>query len=114
MMSDRLQVCRGSRGRSPARGHQDFMNAKTLLRGAALIIAALLLYLLFWPVPISPVAWTPPAAPPLAGQFERNTRLAGVQRLDTGGGFAPEDVALDAQGRIYGGLEDGRIVRLQA
>jgi sugar lactone lactonase YvrE len=90
------------------------MNAKTLLRGAALIIAALLLYLLFWPVPISPAAWTPPAAPPLAGQFERNTRLAGVQRLDTGGGFAPEDVALDAQGRIYGGLEDGRIVRLQA
>src|SRR5207245_9193093 len=90
------------------------MNAKTLLRGAALIIAALLLYLLFWPVPISPAAWTPPKAPPLAGQFERNSRLAGTQRLDTGGGFAPEDVAVDAQERIYGGLEDGRIVRLQA
>jgi len=90
------------------------MNAKTLLRGAALIIGALLLYLLFWPVPISPAAWTPPEAPPLAGQFERNSRLAGTQRLDTGGGFAPEDVAVDARGRIYGGLADGRIVRLQA
>ena len=90
------------------------MNAKTLLRCAALIIAALLLYLLLWPVPISPAAWTPPEAPPLAGQFERNARLAGTQRLDTGGGLAPEDVAIDAQGRIYGGVEDGRIVRLQA
>src|SRR5712691_11424433 len=90
------------------------MNAKTLLRGATLIIVALLLYLLFWPVPISPAAWTPAKAPPLAGQFERNSRLAGIQRLDTGGGFAPEDVALDSQGRIYGGMEDGRIVRLQA
>jgi len=28
--------------------------------------------------------------------------------------FAPEDVALDSQGRIYAGMEDGRIVRLQA
>jgi len=35
-----------------------------------------------------------------------------VQRLDTGGGFAPEDVALDSHGRIYGGMADGRIVRL--
>jgi sugar lactone lactonase YvrE len=90
------------------------MNAKTLLRCAALIIAAVLLYLLFWPVPISPAAWTPPEAPSLVGQFERNSRLAGTQRLETGGGFAPEDVAVDAQGRIYGGVEDGRIVRLQA
>src|ERR1700720_1300153 len=90
------------------------MNAKTLFRGLALIFAAIVLYLLFWPVPISPAAWTPPEAPPLAGHYERNSRLTGTQRFDTGGGFGPEDVALDAQGRIYGGLEDGRIVRLQA
>ena|SRR2546422_3646571 len=90
------------------------MRAKILLRGAALIIIALILYLLLWPVPIAPAAWTPPAAPELVGPYAQNNRLAGIQRLDTGGGFAPEDVALDSQGRIYAGMEDGRIVRLQA
>jgi sugar lactone lactonase YvrE len=30
-----------------------------------------------------------------------------------GSGFAPEDVALDSQNRIYAGLDDGRIMRLQ-
>ena len=91
------------------------MNEKTLFRVAVVIVAALLLYLLFWPVPISPAAWTPPDAPQLVEQYKSNSRLENTQRLDTGGGgFAPEDVALDEQGRIYAGLEDGRIVRLQA
>jgi sugar lactone lactonase YvrE len=31
-----------------------------------------------------------------------------------GAGFGPEDVALDSQNRIYTGLDDGRIMRLQA
>lgn len=86
---------------------------RKLFRAVILIVAALALYLLLWPVPISPSAWTPPEAPQLSGPYATNSRLAGVQRLDSGGGFAPEDVALDAQGRIYGGTEDGRIVRLQ-
>jgi sugar lactone lactonase YvrE len=78
-----------------------------------LIIVACVIYLLIAPVPISPAAWTPPAAPALSGQYEQNTRLASVQRLALGDGHKPEDVALDAQGRIYGGFEDGRIVQLQ-
>ena len=86
---------------------------KTFLRGLGLIIVAAFLYLLFWPVSISPAAWTPPAAPELAGPYAQNNRLASTQRLDKGSGFAPEDIALDSQGRIYGGLEDGRIARLQ-
>jgi sugar lactone lactonase YvrE len=89
-----------------------FMNAKSLFRAGALVAALISLYLLCWPVSISPAAWTPPPAPPLSGQYQSNSRLAGMQRLDTGG-FAPEDIALDAQGRIYCGLADGRIVRLQ-
>ena len=71
------------------------------------------MYLLFAPVPIAPAAWTPPAAPTLAGPYEQNSRLAPVQRLNLGQGHAPEDVALDAEGRIYAGFEDGRIVQLQ-
>ncbi len=78
-----------------------------------LIILVCLVYLLFAPVPISPAAWTPPAAPALSGPYEQNTRLASVQRLSLGDGHKPEDVALDAQGRIYGGFEDGRIIQLQ-
>jgi sugar lactone lactonase YvrE len=78
-----------------------------------LIIVACLIYLLFAPVPISPAAWTPPVAPALSGQYEQNTRLSPVQRLSLGDGHKPEDVALDAQGRIYAGFEDGRIIQLQ-
>ena len=77
------------------------------------LFAATLLYLLFWPVPISPASWTPPAPPPLTGAYQQNSRLANVQRLSLGPGFAPEDVAFDSKGRIYAGLDDGRIIRLQ-
>ena len=77
------------------------------------LIAATLAYLLFAPVSIAPAAWTPPPAPSLTGPYEQNSRLAPVQRLNLGQGHSPEDVALDADGRIYAGLEDGRIVQLQ-
>jgi sugar lactone lactonase YvrE len=84
------------------------------------LCAVVVLYLLFWPVPISPQAWNPPGAPPLTGQYQQNSRLAGVERLSLGTevtppgtGFAPEDVALDTENRIYSGLDDGRIMRLQ-
>jgi sugar lactone lactonase YvrE len=78
-----------------------------------LIVATLLGYLLFAPVPITPAAWTPPTAPTLTGQYERNTRLSPVDKLSVGEGHKPEDVALDSQGRIYAGVEDGRIMQLQ-
>ena len=86
---------------------------KRVLAILVLIIVACIIYLLIAPVPIAPAAWTPPAAPALSGQYEPNTRLASVQRLALGDGHKPEDVALDAQGRIYGGFEDGRIIQLQ-
>jgi len=72
-----------------------------------------LLYLLFWPVPIDPAAWTPPTAPALTGVYEPNDRLASVERLGKGACIGPEDVAIDDQGRIYSGMEDGRILRFQ-
>lgn len=73
--------------------------------------AGILLYLLFWPLPLEPAPWTPPPAPAAAGPYEANRRLAGVERLGQGMGVGPEDVALGSEGRIYTGLEDGRIVR---
>jgi sugar lactone lactonase YvrE len=96
-------------------------NAKRLVLFLAVLFGLAVLYLLFWPVPISPVAWTPPPAPPLTGPYQQNSLLAKTERLSlgtgnpkAGAGFGPEDVALDAQGRIYTGLDDGRLMRLQA
>jgi len=78
------------------------------------LILLLALYLFFWPVPIDPQAWTPPAAPPLEGDFAVNDKLAAAERIGVGVGVAPETVSVDAQGRIYTGYEDGRIVRFAA
>ena len=94
---------------------------KRLFLILAALIAIVVLYLLFWPVPISPQAWNPPPAPSLTAQYQQNSLLATTERLSLGtatpipgAGFAPEDVALDAEGRIYTGLDDGCIMRLQA
>ena len=87
---------------------------KRLLFFGALVIVAGVLYLLFWPAPIVPAAWNPPVAPALIGQYQQNDRLRTVERLSLGDGRAPEDVAIDAEGRIYAGFDDGRIIQLQA
>src|SRR5215207_8976197 len=78
-----------------------------------LIIVVAIAYLLLGPVPIAPAAWTPPAAPGLTAQYAQNRRLSAIQRLSLGDGHKPEDVALDAEGKIYAGFEDGRIMVLQ-
>ncbi|PYS70984.1 MAG: gluconolactonase [Acidobacteria bacterium] len=78
-----------------------------------LFIAAVVIYLLIAPVQITPAAWTPPVAPTLTGPYEQNNKLATIERLSLGDGHKPEDVAFDAQGRIYAGFEDGRIIQLQ-
>ncbi len=62
---------------------------------------------------IRPEAWQPPAAPGLVGEYERNDRLAAAELWPVGG-EGPEDIAIDAQGRISTGLLDGRLLRLPA
>ena len=85
---------------------------RTVLRIALAAVVLLLAYLLLWPVPISPAAWTPPPAPELTGQYAQNSSLAQIERLKIEG-FAPEDVAFDSQDRIYCGDDLGRIWRFQ-
>lgn len=75
---------------------------------------AVILYIILPRPPIYPAAWTPPEAPALTGAFAENDRLANVERLGVGAGIGPEDVAIDAAGRIYGGMEDGRIIVMQS
>jgi sugar lactone lactonase YvrE len=86
---------------------------KRFLFTAAVIIAATLAYLLIAPVNIDPVAWQPPAAPELTGPYQQNNKLSSTERISLGDGFAPEDVAVDSAGRVYGGFEDGRIIQVQ-
>ncbi|MDX1803431.1 MAG: SMP-30/gluconolactonase/LRE family protein [Alcanivorax sp.] len=83
-------------------------------RIALLIIAGVAGYLLFWPVPIQPVAWHAPKAPALQGQYAVNQKLASVTLLGKGAGIGPEDVAIDADGNLYAGYQDGRLVRMNA
>ncbi|MBL4844152.1 MAG: strictosidine synthase family protein [Planctomycetes bacterium] len=71
------------------------------------LLALLAAYLLFWPIDVEPVVWTPPT--PVA--WASNDALAKVERLGVGLAAGPEDVAIDAKGRIYVGLADGRIMR---
>jgi sugar lactone lactonase YvrE len=85
---------------------------RTIFRSLIAIIALLVGYLLFWPVPISPAAWAPPKAPELTGVYAQNSELARIERLKVDA-FAPEDVAIDGADRIYCGAEDGRIFRFQ-
>ncbi|MDQ1446764.1 MAG: hypothetical protein QOI20_3228 [Acidimicrobiaceae bacterium] len=84
-----------------------------ILRALLVIIVLLIAYLVAWPVPINPVAWSPPPAPELTGIYAQNSELSQIERLHVDS-FAPEDVAIDSQDRIYTGAEDGRIFRFQS
>ena len=88
--------------------------SKRILWTFIVIIIAAVLYFVSWPVPIEPVAWKAPPNSGYSGPFAQNERLRGIQPLPIGDNYGPEDIALDAQGRIYASTHEGRIVRLQA
>lgn len=81
-------------------------------RHAVLIVAALVLgYLLFAPIKQTPQAWSPPkaaAVPAATGSF------AGLTLWAQDAGIGPEGLSADAQGRVYSGYADGRVVRFAA
>jgi len=58
-----------------------------------------------------PSAWDPPEDTGLTGVFATNDRLGRLVRLGEGIGRGPEDIAIDAEGRIHVGYADGRIAR---
>ena len=62
----------------------------------------------------NPAPWTPPRAPALTGVLAPNQVLDQVERWEVPGGSRPEDVVFDAAGRLYAGVEDGRIWRWPA
>ncbi len=85
---------------------------KKLLGLLALAIAGAAGYLAITPSPIDPLAWQPQPAPLMTGVLEPNDSLMKAELLAQGQIHGPEDTAVDAQGRVYAGLHDGRVVRI--
>jgi sugar lactone lactonase YvrE len=96
---------------------------KWLLVAVALVAA----YLLLWPTPLDPYAWTPPLDPGTGpgSPFRPTQELRSDKGLaatviqtrfaDAGrpGNFGPEDVAVrPGEGRIYTGIGDGSILSI--
>ncbi|WP_264210358.1 SMP-30/gluconolactonase/LRE family protein [Leisingera thetidis] len=75
--------------------------------------AAALAYLLFWPVPVDPVAYDPPAAPGFTGAYAANRALDAAEpvRLPEGE-TGPEDLAELPDGRIYTTSLAGNLYRI--
>ncbi len=69
-------------------------------------------YLAFAPVPIDPIAWTPPEDVGKTGPFAENEVLSGATRIADGRGTGPEDTVIGPAGWLYTGYADGRIVRI--
>ena len=84
------------------------------LRIVAGLIAAALLYLALWPVPISPVAWDAPEDRGLVDPFAPDNRLARAQAIDLGRHEGPEDVSRGVDGHIYATVKDGFVLRIEA
>lgn len=83
---------------------------KLFILGLLLLFA----YLLFWPVNIEPVAWTPPKRPALEGSFAPNDYLSKVEIISTAPYSGPEDVAVDSLGNIYVGVHEGKVLKYNA
>lgn len=81
---------------------------------AAALLALLAGYLLLWPTAVDPVAYHPPPKPAMAGPLAPNRELERAELLALGKIEGPEDVVVDAAGRVYGGTQDGAVVRLLA
>ena len=70
-------------------------------------------YLLLWPVPIDPIAWSSPVDAGYTGRFAVNNRLDGLRRLSLGAEHSgPEDAVTGPDGRVYASVRQGRIVIL--
>ena len=87
---------------------------KKLLTLAVLAVAGWAAYAVFWPSSFEPQAWNPPPLADAEAAFADSGDLSGETRMAHGVAEGPEDVASDAQGRLYAGYADGTIRRFDA
>jgi hypothetical protein len=85
---------------------------KKIILGIVGILAILIIIFLLQSAPIDPSAYTPPKSQELAGVLAPNNLLQKAELLALGKINGPEEVAVDSQGRVYGGTQDGKIMCL--
>jgi sugar lactone lactonase YvrE len=85
---------------------------KKIILGIAGILAILIIMFLLQSAPVDPAAYTPPKSPDLVGVLAPNNLLQKAELLALGEIDGPEEVAVDSQGRVYGGTQDGKIMRV--
>lgn len=72
-----------------------------------------LLYLSLWPVDIDPMAWKAPKDRGYTGIFQKNESLQNIELISLNSFIGPEDIAFDAQGRLYAATHQG-VIRMEA
>jgi sugar lactone lactonase YvrE len=85
------------------------------------LVAAAAAYLLLWPVPVEPVAWSAPPSPGYTGPHARNEKLARLEHLPLEGDVGPEHVVVrEERGQVWVYMavanasgQRGRIVRVK-
>jgi len=85
---------------------------KKVILGIVGILAILIIIFLLQSAPIAPSAYTPPESQKLVGVLAPNNLLQKAELLALGKINGPEEVAVDSQGRVYGGTQDGKIMCL--
>ena len=85
---------------------------KKIIFGIAVILVILILIFLLKPAPIDAIAYIPPDAPELTGVLYPNNLLQEAELLAQGKIHGPEEIAVDSRGHVYGGIEDGKIIRV--
>jgi sugar lactone lactonase YvrE len=83
-----------------------------ILKTLAALLLLGLAYLLLWPVPIQPVAWTAPQAPGYTGVHTVNTKLSALQMIDLKGEEGPEHIVVGPDGKLYTTVSSGNILRM--
>ena len=76
----------------------------------AIVGGIFICYFLFSPSLVEPLAYEPPAPPPLTGKYAPNTILRNAEIIARGRLEGPEDVDVAADGSIVAGLANGDIV----
>ncbi len=89
------------------------LKARPAVASATTAIAVFAVYITAWPTAIDPAAYEPDEPPAMEGVLEPNDRLRGAVRIAEGAVDGPEDVEVGADGLIYAGTQDGRIVRIE-
>jgi len=86
-----------------------------IFKALGLILLIGITYLLFWPVPVTPVAWNAPENPGYTGIYAPNDALKAIEPISIGDHAGPEDVAArieDGKTVLYAAVHGGKILRI--